>query len=254
MQKTNTICTSKTKNWSLICVSKSLFSKTVGLCMSRMGLSPSRMDKNMISSPDEKRYVGLENFGNTCYCNSVLQALYFCPPFRDAILRYAQSIENRSDHEDNIYTSLADLFNQISNHRKKSAYISPKRFVKRLRQDNEQFRGFMHQDAHEFLTYLFLQISEILEKEQKSDRLRNRFVSANGSSEVSIPMDVGTNIDDDRYQKEPTWFQKIFEGKLVHETKCLQCETVTSREEVFMDLQLPIEHNCSLTSCLKKYR
>ncbi|KAH6562365.1 hypothetical protein BASA62_009209 [Batrachochytrium salamandrivorans] len=36
----------------------------------------------------EERYYGFENFGNTCYCNSVLQVLYFCKPFRDCVLCY----------------------------------------------------------------------------------------------------------------------------------------------------------------------
>jgi hypothetical protein len=44
------------------------------------------------------------------------------------------------------------------------------------------------------------------------------------------------------------------QGRLVNETRCLQCETVTSREEVFMDLGLEIENNTSLTACLKQFR
>ena len=32
--------------------------------------------------------------------------------------------------------------------------VSPKQFVQRLKHDNELFRSFMHQDAHEFLNFL----------------------------------------------------------------------------------------------------
>lgn len=35
-----------------------------------------------------ERLWGLENFGNTCYCNSVLQALYACEPFKHFVQSY----------------------------------------------------------------------------------------------------------------------------------------------------------------------
>ncbi|GBF89856.1 ubiquitin-specific protease [Raphidocelis subcapitata] len=50
-----------------------------------------------------------------------------------------------------------------------------------------------------------------------------------------------------------TWVTDIFQGRLVNETRCLQCETVTSREEVFMDLGLEIENNTSLGACLRQF-
>ncbi|TAQ89689.1 hypothetical protein B7494_g1965 [Chlorociboria aeruginascens] len=34
------------------------------------------------------KFFGLENFGNTCYCNSIVQALYYSIPFREHVVTY----------------------------------------------------------------------------------------------------------------------------------------------------------------------
>lgn len=34
------------------------------------------------------KFLGLENFGNTCYCNSIVQALYFSEVFRENVIRF----------------------------------------------------------------------------------------------------------------------------------------------------------------------
>ena len=34
------------------------------------------------------KIFGMENFGNTCYCNSILQCLYYSKPFRENILNF----------------------------------------------------------------------------------------------------------------------------------------------------------------------
>uniref|UniRef100_A0A060TDB7 Ubiquitin carboxyl-terminal hydrolase n=1 Tax=Blastobotrys adeninivorans TaxID=409370 RepID=A0A060TDB7_BLAAD len=41
------------------------------------------------------KIFGMENFGNTCYCNSVLQCLYYSKPFRENILNFPPSQEPR---------------------------------------------------------------------------------------------------------------------------------------------------------------
>lgn len=200
-----------------------------------MGANSSKIEKALGDLPDDARYFGFENFGNTCYANSVLQSLYFCRPFRENLLQYAANLPK--DAEDNLLTCLADLFVQIHNQKRKVGVIAPKRFVQRLKKDNELFRSYMHQDAHEFLYFLFNEISEVLEKSEK-----DKLVASQNAKHT------------DSQQPAPkTWVHELFQGTMVNEMRCMQCETVTSREEAFYDLSLEIEHNSSVTSCLRNF-
>lgn len=81
--------------------------------------------------------ASLSQFGNTCYCNSVLQALYFCRPFRENVLAY----KAQQKKKENLLTCLADLFHSIATQKKKVGVIPPKKFISRLRKENGESRG-----------------------------------------------------------------------------------------------------------------
>ena len=71
-------------------------------------------------------------FGNSCYVNSVVQALYFCQPFRQQVLQYQQA----SEEPDTLLSVLADLFDQIATSRKKFGIIHPRKFVTKVKKEN----------------------------------------------------------------------------------------------------------------------
>lgn len=79
-----------------------------------------------------RKKMYLFQFGNTCYSNSVLQALYFCKPFREKVLEY--KAKNKRTKE-TLLTCLADLFYSIATQKKKVGSIAPKKFIARLRKE-----------------------------------------------------------------------------------------------------------------------
>ena len=191
-----------------------------------MGNRNAKLEKVLHESPEDCRCYGFENFGNTCYFNSVLQALYFCTSFRTNLL-----LNKPRSKEDTLLSCLADLFESIAHSKKKSGVIVPKKFWVQLRKENEIFNSTMQQDAQEFLNYLLNRISEI-QKTAMTAEVGKAATTADGGK---------------------TWVQKVFEGLLTNETKCLTCETVTTRDETFLDLSIDVEQNSSITACLRNF-
>jgi len=243
--------------------------------------SKQRIDKALGSAfPENERVYGLENFGNTCYCNSVLQALYYCKPLRERCIE--ESLSKQENGDDDLLACLCDLFHSISTQRKRCGVHPPRRFVAKLRAENEVFNNQMHQDAHELLNYLLNEMAEILEKRNKAaakakagsadasgagaqddadgDGDGGRSSPAAGSEnggasadgEVSSSGAGGSGSSSKPYIPK-TWIHNIFEGLLTNETRCLACDSVTSRDESFLDLSLEIEQNSSVSACMRNF-
>ncbi|XP_040278381.1 ubiquitin carboxyl-terminal hydrolase 12 [Bufo bufo] len=212
-------------------------SRIASICT--MGANASALEKEIGPEqfPVNEHYFGLVNFGNTCYCNSVLQALYFCRPFREKVLAY----KSQPRKKENLLTCLADLFHSIATQKKKVGVIPPKKFITRLRKENELFDNYMQQDAHEFLNYLLNTIADILQEERKQEKQNGRIPNGNIDNE------------NNNSTPDPTWVHEIFQGTLTNETRCLTCETISSKDEDFLDLSVDVEQNTSITHCLRGF-
>ncbi|KAK6029724.1 ubiquitinyl hydrolase 1 [Ostertagia ostertagi] len=194
-------------------------------------------------------------FGNTCYCNSVIQALYFCRPFREKILQYKQQLKKSAyrsmrllhchcffsryswealgSQKENLATCLADLFHNIATQK-------------------QLFDNYMQQDAHEFLNYLLNTVSETLIEEKNAER--DRLLRNGTLRKGTLNTDRGRDETSGPSSKvDKTWIHEIFQGTLTNETRCLCCETVSSKDEDFLDLSVDIDQNASITHCLRVF-
>uniref|UniRef100_A0A164VS48 USP domain-containing protein n=1 Tax=Daucus carota subsp. sativus TaxID=79200 RepID=A0A164VS48_DAUCS len=219
--------------------------------------------------------VALGIAGDTAMFYGVRIALYFCVPFRDQLLEYYANNKSSSDAEENLLTCLAELFSQIGSQKKKTGVIAPKRFVQRVKKQNELFRGYAHQDAHEFLNFLLNELVDIVEKEHQAakdplgtsppDKIANGVKTSQANGVKKEPLVTWVHENFQRHISsnvckvhvlfgEMTITYALFDqGILTNETRCLRCETVTARDETFLDLSLDIEQNSSITSCLKNF-
>ncbi|THD21751.1 Ubiquitin specific peptidase 46 [Fasciola hepatica] len=204
-----------------------------------MGLNSSQLEKEIADDRalSSERYFGLVNFGNTCYCNSVLQALFFCKPFRDRVLHYRQT---RVQKKETLLSCLADLFHAITTQKKSVGQIAPKKFINKLKRENGAFDNYLQQDAHEFLIYILNEIADILQAEQAS--------GVSGRSPNHGDEQLKNDVNDERSHN---WIQEIFQGCLTNETRCLTCENVRIKDEHFLDLSVDVAQDWSIFHCLK---
>lgn len=144
-------------------------------------------------------FVGLNNLGNTCYLNSILQVLYFCPGFKSGVKHLFNIISKKKEalkdeanqkekgncKEDSLTSyelicSLQSLI--ISVEQLQASFLlnpekytdelatQPRRLLNTLRELNPMYEGYLQHDAQEVLQCILGNIQEtcqILKKEEK---------------------------------------------------------------------------------------
>lgn len=240
--------------------------------------------------------LGLENYGNTCYCNSVIQLIYHCTPLRLRLLELHDVYQLKKGkpgfEEDTVLCQLCSLIAVMhkSNNRSKEKYprekIAPKELLQCVRSKNEIFNNDMQQDAHEFTMFLmnditeteqrimadpnnanvFLQHEAAMKKKGSSfsfwKHSKDKTISANsqkagaaGKHEKAAAAAGGraASAGAQPFTGELTPLQVIMQGQFGSLTACLECENITSRDEVFIDLSLETAQGCSLLRCLDHF-
>ncbi|NWU98901.1 UBP1 hydrolase, partial [Upupa epops] len=144
-------------------------------------------------------FVGLNNLGNTCYLNSILQVLYFCPGFKTGVKRLYNIIAKKKESlkeegeqraekgnckEDPLasYELICSLHSLIlSVEQLQASFLlnpekytdelatQPRRLLNTLRELNPMYEGYLQHDAQEVLQCILGNIQEtcqLLKKEE----------------------------------------------------------------------------------------
>ncbi|KAG0278392.1 Ubiquitin carboxyl-terminal hydrolase 36 [Linnemannia gamsii] len=168
---------------------------------------------------------GLNNLGNTCFLNSVLQCLTYTAPLTNYLLS--------GHHSNSCKTTNFCMMCLLENHvgrcfsRSMTESISPKVIVGRLRNIAKQFRIGRQEDSHEFARYLVdaLQRSCLIGHDSKLD---------------------------DRI-KETTVVHQIFGGYFQSQVKCMRCGHESNTFETYLDVSLDIKGADSVQKAFRDY-
>lgn len=168
--------------------------------------------------------AGLQNLGNTCYLNSVLQCLTYTEP----LAAYCQSGEHKSSCRTAGFCAMCALQNHVMVALQSSGKIlSPSHLVKNLRCISRNFRNSRQEDAHEYMVNL-------LESMHK----------------CCLPSGVATESPS-AYDKSLVY--RIFGGRLRSQVKCTQCHYCSNKFDPFLDLSLEILKAESLRKALSHF-
>eukprot|EP00927_Polykrikos_kofoidii_P039322 TRINITY_DN33726_c0_g1_i1.p1 TRINITY_DN33726_c0_g1~~TRINITY_DN33726_c0_g1_i1.p1 ORF type:complete len:580 (-),score=85.32 TRINITY_DN33726_c0_g1_i1:199-1788(-) len=149
--------------------------------------------------------VGLENLGNTCYLNSLLQSLAGCTDLIDLFAR--NSYAGLEGLVPEFVAILAMLWNN-----ERRGTVAPTRLRAVIARSAGQFASDEQHDVQELAAYLLDSIHEDLRKVNSS-------------------------------REDQSTISHLFRGHLRSEISCLRCQYSSMKFDPFMCLSLPIVHS-----------
>lgn len=136
----------------------------------------------------------------TCYLNSLLQALFMTPEFRNALYNW-EFDGSQSDESKSIPYQLQKLFLNLQTSHKSA--VETTELTRSFGWDSSE--AWQQHDIQELCRVMF-------------DALEQKFKNTEQSDLIN----------------------RLYEGKMIDYVKCLECSTEKFREDTFLDIPLPL--------------
>ena len=126
------------------------------------------------------------------------------------------------------------------------------KFMDAFREIYPAFENNLQHDAQEFLCSLIMALQEVATNKVKKDKKHN--CSQTLCSKKSDAIESKYNIFNvsDVNGSITCCMEHLFQGKLVHQTKCLNCEESKLRYEDFQDVSVPVVEDQPYLDARKK--
>ena len=192
--------------------------------------------------PTLKGVVGIQNMGNTCYSNSVLQLLRSCPEWNMFCLTETFTNDNPDDmNKKRMIIAYQDMLKSLWS-AYKPAYVRPLGFLTEIRKavkdsPYEMFGIPVPNDSHEFLVYLLDQFHEAIKTETPYVEQKVDFAMSS-VEKMRILAENGWNKF---VSKNTSELVRLFFGMMRKTVNCTNCNNNTYQWEMFNSLKIPCD-------------